>query len=238
MTKILFASEQPLLNAGLEAVLGRWPECDARNAALCREEWESAAREWQPEVALVEWPAGTDWNPLEVLRQAAPGCRALLLLKSLSPEAMFQAREAGAAGALSVQATPAELIEAVQRIRAGEFVFDHGIEWPRGTRRVRLTRRESDLVCLLVQGLKNKEIAATLGLTEGTVKVYLCKLFQKVGAKDRFELALFGLRNLSYNNSFNGDGAGIGHKQQEGKPARLQSLVISPQAEDRTRLTA
>jgi DNA-binding NarL/FixJ family response regulator len=150
---------------------------------------------------------------------------------------MFQAREAGAAGAVSVQVTPAELIEAVQRVRAGEFVFDHGIEWPRGTRRVRLTKRESDLVCLLVQGLKNKEIAATLGLTEGTVKVYLCKLFQKVGAKDRFELALFGLRNLSYN-SFNSDGAGRGQSQQESKPARLQSLVISPQAEDRTRLTA
>ncbi|HSW49254.1 MAG TPA: LuxR C-terminal-related transcriptional regulator, partial [Bryobacteraceae bacterium] len=46
------------------------------------------------------------------------------------------------------------------------------------------------------QGLKNKEIAATLFISEGTVKVYLSRLFQKLGVKDRFELALFGLKNM------------------------------------------
>jgi hypothetical protein len=45
--------------------------------------------------------------------------------------------------------------------------------------------------------LKNKEIATTLMISEGTVKVYLSRLFQKVGVKDRFELALFGLKNLT-----------------------------------------
>ena len=64
------------------------------------------------------------------------------------------------------------------------------------TDRVTLSRRQSQLLALLVQGLKNKEIAAQLGISEGTVKCYLTKLFEKVGAKDRFELALFGLRNL------------------------------------------
>jgi DNA-binding NarL/FixJ family response regulator len=62
--------------------------------------------------------------------------------------------------------------------------------------RVTLSRRQSQILALLVQGLKNKEIATHLGISEGTVKCYLTKLFEKVGAKDRFELALFGLRNL------------------------------------------
>ena len=48
-----------------------------------------------------------------------------------------------------------------------------------------------------MQGLKNKEIATVLCVSENTVKVYLCRLFQKVGVKDRFELALYGLRNVS-----------------------------------------
>jgi DNA-binding CsgD family transcriptional regulator len=61
---------------------------------------------------------------------------------------------------------------------------------------VTLSRRQSQILALLVQGLKNKEIATQLGISEGTVKCYLTKLFDKVGAKDRFELALFGLRNL------------------------------------------
>jgi len=60
---------------------------------------------------------------------------------------------------------------------------------------VTLTPRESQLVTLLSGGLKNKEIAAELGLTVGTVKVYLAHLFHKSGAKDRFELAVQGIKN-------------------------------------------
>jgi DNA-binding NarL/FixJ family response regulator len=58
-----------------------------------------------------------------------------------------------------------------------------------------LTQREAQLLILLTDGLKNKEIAQALGITEGTVKGYLSRLFQKVGVKDRFELALFGLKH-------------------------------------------
>jgi hypothetical protein len=52
-------------------------------------------------------------------------------------------------------------------------------------------------VTLLSQGMKNKEIATALNISEGTVKVYLSRLFQKLGVKDRFELALYGLKNLA-----------------------------------------
>jgi hypothetical protein len=48
--------------------------------------------------------------------------------------------------------------------------------------------------------LKNKEIATALTISEGTVKVYLSRLFQKLGVKDRFELALYGLKNLTPGN--------------------------------------
>lgn len=232
MTKILFASEQPLLCAGLDAMFHQCADCEAKGIPWIQEEWRKAVEQWQPDVAVLEWGGSGEWNPVDELRQAAPHCRVLLLLRNFTPEMLFQARETGVAGALSVNATPEEVMDAVRRVLSGEFVFDHGIEWPSGTRRIRLTRRESDLICLLVQGLKNKEIATALGLTEGTVKVYLCKLFQKVGAKDRFELALFGLRNLS----FSGDGAGA--RKQDGREARLRSLFISPQDEDRPRLTA
>lgn len=63
------------------------------------------------------------------------------------------------------------------------------------------------MVALLSQGLKNKEIAAALRISEATVKVYLSKLFQKLGVKDRFELALFGLRNMAPGASSLGDGS-------------------------------
>ena len=60
-----------------------------------------------------------------------------------------------------------------------------------------LTPRQGQLVALLTQGLKNKEIASKLNISEGTVKVYMSRMFQKLGVKDRLELALYGLKNLT-----------------------------------------
>jgi DNA-binding CsgD family transcriptional regulator len=89
-------------------------------------------------------------------------------------------------------------VKCLQKVQAGELWFEKALtDSFLCARRVALTQREGQLVSLLSQGLKNKEIATTLMISEGTVKVYLSRLFQKVGVKDRFELALFGLKNLT-----------------------------------------
>ena len=91
-----------------------------------------------------------------------------------------------------------------------------------------LTQREGQLVSLLSQGLKNKEIATTLMISEGTVKVYLSRLFQKVGVKDRFELALFGLKNLTTGQLPVGE---KGQRAPAGSMPGLRSLVLERPAE-------
>jgi DNA-binding CsgD family transcriptional regulator len=58
-----------------------------------------------------------------------------------------------------------------------------------------LTQREGQLLTLVTHGAQNEEIAEVLGITEGVVRGNLSRLFQKTGVKDRFELALFGLKN-------------------------------------------
>ncbi len=63
--------------------------------------------------------------------------------------------------------------------------------------KIAITPRERQLMGLLAQGLRNKEIAWSLGIAEGTVKVYLSHLFTKVGVSDRLELALLALRNIA-----------------------------------------
>jgi DNA-binding CsgD family transcriptional regulator len=83
-------------------------------------------------------------------------------------------------------------------VNDGELWFEKALtDSIMSARRYSLTRREGQLVSLLSQGLKNKEIATALNISEGTVKVYLSRLFQKLGVKDRFELALYGLKNLT-----------------------------------------
>jgi DNA-binding CsgD family transcriptional regulator len=78
----------------------------------------------------------------------------------------------------------------------GQIWIDKEIASVSAPRRVSLTRRERDVVGLLVQGLANKEIAWQLRITEGSVKIYLSRLFSKTGATDRFSLALLALKNV------------------------------------------
>jgi DNA-binding CsgD family transcriptional regulator len=62
---------------------------------------------------------------------------------------------------------------------------------------VPLSERESQLLTLVASGMTNRQVSRTMSISEGTVKVYLSKLFRKTGARNRYQLALFGIRNMS-----------------------------------------
>ena len=81
----------------------------------------------------------------------------------------------------------------------GELWFEKAVTCPAPEpRAAALTAREQSLMDLLAQGLKNREIAGRLEVSEAEVKVYLARLFEKLGVKDRFELALLGLRKAGW----------------------------------------
>jgi DNA-binding NarL/FixJ family response regulator len=135
---------------------------------------------------------------LSEMKHAMMNCKIVLWVNSISTELAFQAMGLGVRGILR-KTLPTDLqVKCLQKVQAGELWFEKALtDSFLCARRVALTQREGQLVSLLSQGLKNKEIATTLMISEGTVKVYLSRLFQKVGVKDRFELALFGLKNLT-----------------------------------------
>ena len=113
-------------------------------------------------------------------------------------ELALQAMSLGVRGILRKTLPTETLLRCLTRVNEGELWFEKSLtDSIMSARRYSLTRREGQLVSLLSQGLKNKEIATALTISEGTVKVYLSRLFQKLGVKDRFELALYGLKNLT-----------------------------------------
>ena len=104
----------------------------------------------------------------------------------------------GIHGILKKTVSEQMFLKCLQTVSNGEVWLDRSLTMTLlTTRPIKLAKREGQLIALLAQGLKNKEIATALGVSEGTVKVYLSRLFEKVGAKDRFELALYGLKNMT-----------------------------------------
>lgn len=159
------------------------------------------------------------------LRQAVPLARIILWDRHFPDELVEQARELGGIWFLQRANSGAEFLSSISKVASGDQPAIQSA--PAGSTKVSLTPREAQLITLLVQGLRNKEIGACLGITEGTVRIYLTKLFLKVGARDRFELAVFGLRNLNCGYAFwDGQNAFVTETDEERARPALRSLVL------------
>ena len=151
-----------------------------------------------PDILLMDFDSEQDLEAVTRVLARAPRVNIVLWAHHPSVEMAYQAMNLGVRGVLRKTLSPESTVRCLQKVASGETWFEKdltaGFTEGRG---VSLTPRESELVTLLSQGLKNKEISAALSITEATVRVYLSALFRKVGVKDRYELALFGLRNMA-----------------------------------------
>jgi DNA-binding NarL/FixJ family response regulator len=153
----------------------------------------------RPGVVLLEVTPAINFATLSKLKSMAGDVPVVLWVDVVAMEFVSQALALGVRGILR-KSLPIELqVKCLRSVVAGNLWVEQGLcDRLLTSKRITLTRRERQLVGLLAQGLKNKEIAYAMTLSEGTVKVYLSRLFQKVGANDRFDLALYALKNLFF----------------------------------------
>lgn len=224
MARVLLLTDEPVLAAGFSSVLKSAAAFESVSVCAGAAELPAAVHAHTPDVLLIDLTPEITFGILSQLRREYPGCRLVLWVRSISTELAYQAMEMGVRGVLRKTLSPELLAKCLMKVAEGELWFDKSLTASfLSAKMVSLTKRESQLVGLLSQGLKNKEIAATLSISEGTVKVYLSRLFQKVGVKDRFELALYGLRNLQ--NVAADPGNGDSSAKRLG-PHGLRSLVL------------
>jgi DNA-binding NarL/FixJ family response regulator len=195
----VFACEsQPMVVEGLRKALERCAEFEFAGAAGRPAEALQAVLGRSPDVTLVDHEDG----PTEALALVGEMCKAsskthaVLWVKSDEDIRAGEALHAGAR-AILVKSRPLEtLLECLRVVARGHLWFENGAPEPvaepgRERRRPpRLTPRERQVVTLLAQGLKNTEIAKALEISPGTVKVHLMHVFEKTGARDRYELAI------------------------------------------------
>jgi len=195
--RIVLYTQQPFVAEGMATVcqtqadvmLTAWP--DSQAAAL------ECLRSLLPDVLLVHLTAGISLSELNELRLAAAHCQIILWGQELGGEFAFQAMQLGVRSILPDQTPIGDFLQAIRNVHLGALYFDRGLmESVLSQQCVALTPRQGQIVSLVAQGFKNKEIAYSLGITEGTVKVYLYKLFRKLGINDRLDLALYARRHL------------------------------------------
>jgi DNA-binding NarL/FixJ family response regulator len=197
MTRLLLFTDEPVLTRGLESVFSSNSDFELVSACDNTRELLEGLLSEKPDLLLTDLSSDFSFSGLVEVQRRFPDLKVVLWVRTIVTELAYQAIEHGVRGILR-KTLPAEtLFKCLQMVSEGGLWFEETLKSSFSTARaVSLTRREGQLVSLLSHGLKNKEIAATLFITEGTVKVYLSRLFQKLGVKDRFELALFGLKNM------------------------------------------
>lgn len=203
MTTIVLYCVQPLLSAGLEKTLADTEEF--RLAAVCTNLAQLAVEihRTDAKLVLIELSHDVTLQSLKEILHQGRGVPVILWVDQISTEFASQVIGAGVRGILRKTMPISTHLECFQKVAQGELGLEKVLsDELLSSQRVVLTPRERQVMGLVAQGLRNKEIAYSLGVTEGTVKVYLSRLFQKVGASDRLDLALFALRNLAATGTF------------------------------------
>jgi DNA-binding NarL/FixJ family response regulator len=200
MTRILLCVGEPIPVKGLEHLLRQvegfelLPTCSGVTALM-----KAISNGAAPDLVLLDLSPDVTFAVLAELKRATEDAKIVLRVNSASAGLACQAIGLGVRGILRKQLPPGLQVKCLQKVLQGELWFEKVLtDNALGSRdRVVLTDPEGEVVGLLAQGLTNKEIAATLKVSEAAVKVHLTRLMDKAGVKDRFELALFGLKNLT-----------------------------------------
>jgi len=198
MSNVLLYADEPILAAGIHRVLENAPGLKFAGVCSRPEDLDQQLELHRPDILLVDLTSEITFGALSGMRGKAPGAKIVLWVQEISTELAMQSVSLGVRGIASRTLPVETLIHCLTCVDGGELWFEKALTDSILTaQRYSLTRREGQLVALLSQGLKNREIAFQLCISEGTVKVYMSRLFQKLGVNDRFELALYGLRNLA-----------------------------------------
>jgi two-component system nitrate/nitrite response regulator NarP len=199
MTRILLADDHPMIRTAIDVLL-RDTRYELAGTAANGQEALAEVSRLEPDILLLdlEMPRTGGMDVIRRLRAGNSALRIIILTAAIDDSSLMEARTLRVQGMVLKNSDPAYLLECLDRVRSGGSWVDPELETRAreleeafgGTARPALAPRERELIRYVRQGLRNREIAKELGVTEGTVKVYLHAIFEKLGVKNRTELAI------------------------------------------------
>jgi DNA-binding NarL/FixJ family response regulator len=206
--RLVIADDHPIVLDGLEQLFRL--EQGYTVVARCRdgEETLEAVRKHRPDVLVldVKMPGRDGLGVLRELGAEGSTTRVVLLTAALEDERLLEAIRLGARGVLLKDMAPELLVEAVAAVHAGGHWLERGLggralqrllqrDAARREAEQVLTSREVEIVRMVASGMRNRKISETLFISEGTVKIHLHNIYQKVAVDGRVELTLYAQRH-------------------------------------------
>ena len=216
--RLLIADGHPIVLEGLRTVLGHQPTVQVVGEASDGMEAIEKTVSLDPDIVLMELklPRVDGLTVLRSIQARAGRSKVILFSSSENKEDFVEAMKLGCSGILSKDSAIGLIEKSIQKVYAGEIWLDsnttaavilqfaspsdfpavHGATNGKSTsERAQLSQREREIIILIAQGYKNKEIAEKMFITEQTVKNHLHNVIDKLGVSDRLELALYAIHN-------------------------------------------
>jgi DNA-binding NarL/FixJ family response regulator len=215
--RVLIADDQNLFRDGIANILSSQAGLEVAACADTAATAVEAIRNLHPDVALIGWPASSinSHKVFAAIQEFKLQTRVILLISDELKEDFLDAVRQGCCGIVPKQTSTELLVKSIRKVHAGEFWLDRastadvirrlakkgagganagarlGLREQGGA----LSTREREIVILVAQGFKNKEMAERMFISEQTVKNHLHNIFDKLGVSDRLELALYAIHH-------------------------------------------
>jgi DNA-binding NarL/FixJ family response regulator len=211
--RIVVADDHPIFRDGLCKLLALEEDFEVIAQAQDGREVLEILQQCEPDILLLDlkMPGLDGLGTLQRLQQSRNKTRVIVLTASDDKNEFVQAMKLGTSGIVLKQTATELLIKSIRKVHAGEIWLDSHttaavmrqfaapgeIGGGSGTGKARerspLSHREREIVQLVAQGYKNKEMAEKMFISEQTVKNHLHNIFDKLGVSDRLELALYAI---------------------------------------------
>jgi len=215
--RVLIADDQNLFRDGIAKLLSTQAGIEVVGCADTAVAAVEAIRKLRPDVALVGWPASSlnSHKVFAAIQESKLPTRVIMLVNDDLKEDFLDAVKQGCCGIVPKQTSTELLVKSIRKVHAGEFWLDRmstaevirrlakkgssnaasGVRLGLREQGGALSAREREIVILVAQGFKNKEMAERMFISEQTVKNHLHNIFDKLGVSDRLELALYAIHH-------------------------------------------
>jgi DNA-binding NarL/FixJ family response regulator len=187
--RLLCVDDHPLVREGVTRKIDAQSDMQVVASASTGEEAIKLFAQHQPDVTLMDLnlPGISGLEAIEAIRRTHPNARIIVLTMYKGDEDIHRALEAGASAYVLKTTVSDDLVRVVREVHAGAKPMSSDVATQLAARAVSpaLTPRERLVVEMMAKGMRNKEIAFELGISEDTVEVHARNMFTKMGVRDR-----------------------------------------------------